>query len=787
MAFRNLILLLLSLLFVSLQSIAQNKYTLSGYVKDAETGEDLIGAAVIIKENNSSTATNVYGFYSITLAPGQYTLQFSSLGYQTYVQPINLNKDMSLQVKLQTKSQELKAVEISSEKSDANVKDIQMSVAKLEIKTIQKIPAFLGEIDLVKVVQLLPGVTTVGEGATGFNVRGGSIDQNMVLMDEAPVYNASHLFGFFSVFNPDAVKDVKLYKGGIPAQYGGRLSSILDVRLKDGNNQSYHADGGVGLLFSRLSVEGPLVKDKSSFIVAARRSYFDIFFPFARNKNIRQAQAYFYDLTVKMNYSLNPNNRIYLSGYFGRDAFGVGKPRFGFDFGNATGTFRWNHIYNSRLFSNVSLIYSNYDYLIGVGDDYDGFNWQSRIINYSIKPEFTYYHNPKNTIVFGGTSTFYDFDPGRLKFYSKGEKREMGDKSKYTIENALYAGNEQRINGRVSIQYGLRYTNFNYIGKGTAYYFKSAEPNVRKDTIGHQDFDAFELIKSYHQLEPRFSFKFEISDQSSIKAGYNRTTQNLHLISNTAASTPLDVWVPSTNNIKPQLSDQVALGYFRNFTENNTYETSLEVYYKNMQNQIDYIDGAELLLNKLLEGELMNGIGRAYGMELFLKKAKGNFNGWISYTLARSERKVKGINNDEWYPNRFDRAHNLNLVAMYTLNEQIEFGGTFIFSTGTPTTFPTNRIEFQGYVIPHNVYGSRNNTRIPVYHRLDVSATIHLKDKWQGKYKHNIVLSAYNVYARKNPFSIYFRGNPSNPTITEAIQFSVIGNIVPSIAYNFKF
>ena len=785
--FKNILALIL-LLVVSQVAFAQQKYTISGHVKDALSGEDIIGAVITAQEAKVSVASNIYGFYSLSLPAGKYTISISNIGYGSFTQAADLTKNLVLNVNLEVKSEQLKEVEISSERSDQNVKDVQMSVAKLDIKTIQKIPAFLGEVDLVRAIQLLPGVTTIGEGATGFNVRGGSIDQNMVLLDEAPVYNSSHLFGFFSVFNPDAVKDVKLYKGGIPAQYGGRLSSLLDVRLKDGNNKSYHAEGGVGLLFSRLSIEGPLKKDKSSFIIAGRRSYFDLFFPLSKNKDIKDASAYFYDFTAKVNYIVNDKNRVYLSSYIGRDVFGFGGDvNFGFDLGNNTVSARWNHVYNSKIFSNVSLVYSNYAYQIGVGDKYDGFNWKSNIINYIVKPEFTWYLNPKNTITFGATSTYYTFDPGKLIFYSKGEKRELGADARYALENALYAGNEQRITGRLSMQYGLRFSNFNYIGKGTAYTFNDTIPNVRRDTISSKKYDNFEAIKTYNNFEPRFSVKFDVTSQSSVKASYNRTTQYLHLISNTAASTPLDVWMPTTNNIKPQLADQVALGYFKNFRDDDMYETSLEVYYKSMQNQVDYIDGANLLLNPLLEGELMTGKGRAYGLEVYLKKAKGAFTGWISYTLARSERKVNGINNEQWYPNRFDKAHNLNVVGMYTLNDRIEFGGTFVFGTGTPTTFPTNRIEWGSYIIPHNVYGTRNNTRIPPYHRLDLSATFHLKDKRSGKYKHNIVVSAYNVYARRNPFSIYFRGNPDNPVVTQAIRFSVVGNIIPSIAYNFKF
>jgi uncharacterized protein YsxB (DUF464 family) len=781
------VLLTILLSFYFYESNAQQKFTISGHVKDSKNGEDVIGAAVIAKEVNISAVSNIYGFYSLTLPQGKYTVTINSLGYNAITQEIDLSKNILLDVNLETKSEELKEVEIVSEKSDVNVKSIEMSVAKLDIKTIQKIPAFLGEVDIIRAIQLLPGVSTVGEGASGFNVRGGSSDQNLILMDEAPVYNSSHLFGFFSVFNPDAVKDVKLYKGGIPAQYGGRLSSVLDVRLKDGNNKTYHAEGGLGIIFSRLSIEGPIVKNKSSFLIAGRRSYFDLFFPLSSDKAIKGSKAYFYDLTVKLNTIINDKNRIYLSGYFGRDAFSFGSPAFGFSWGNSNGTFRWNHIYNSRLFSNVNVIYSNYDYQLGVGSDADGFNWKSKIINYTIKPEFTYYYNPKNTITFGGSSTYYNFDAGSLIFYSDGEKREIGSNPKYTNENALYIANEQKVSGRFSLQYGLRFSNFNFIGKGTAYTYRDTTPNIRKEVMDTLKYGNWDVIKSYNNLEPRFSVKFDVSDKSSLKASYNRTTQNLHLISNTTASTPLDVWTPSTNNLRPELADQIALGYFRNFRDDDMYETSVETYYKTFQNQVDYIDGANLLLNELLEGELLSGKGRAYGLEVFLKKNKGRFTGWISYTLARTERKIVGINNDAWYANRFDKTHNLSVVGMLDLTKRIEIGATFVFASGTPGTFPTNRLEWQGYVIPHNVDGARNNTRIPAYHRLDLAVTFHLTKNKTRNFKHDLVVSAYNVYAHRNPFSIYFQGNPDNPTQTQAIKFSVVGTVIPSVMYNFKF
>jgi hypothetical protein len=780
--------IILSLSLISIGSFAQSKFTISGTIKDAKNGETLIGAGVTIKEKNVSVVSNVFGFYSITEPEGSYTIVINYIGYKPYSNQIKLDKNFVLNIELEESSKELNTVEIKAESAADNVRKIEMSVAKLDIKQINKIPALLGEVDIVRAIQLLPGVSTVGEGATGFNVRGGSIDQNLILLDDAPVYNSAHLFGFFSVFNPDAVKDVKLLKAGIPSQYGGRLSSILDVRNKDGNNKNYQVNGGVGVIFSRLSIEGPIIKNKSSFILAGRRSYFDQFFFLSKNANIKDATAYFYDFTGKANYIINDKNRIYISGYSGRDKFGFGGDNgFGWDNGNLTSTVRYNHIFNRKLFSNVSAIFSNYDYAIGIGDNFDGFSWKANIINYSVKPEFTYYLNDNNTLTFGGQSTYYTFNPGKLIFYSKGEKREVGDKNKYALENGLYAGNEQKVNSVFSLQYGLRFSNFNFVGPGTAYFFKDTVSIYARENTGSKEYGKNEVIKSYNNLEPRFSIKAEINEYSSIKASYNRTVQYIHLISNTTASTPFDVWTPSTNNILPQLADQVALGYFKNFGKDEMFESSVEVYYKDMQNQLDYADGADLFLNKLLDGEVINGIGRAYGAEFYLKKSSGKFTGWVSYTLARSERKTGQINNGNWYPARFDRTHNLNVIASYDINKRLSLSSNFVISTGTPATFPTNRLEVQEYVIPHNVDNFRNNTRIPTYHRLDISATYQLKKHFNDKFESNIVISVYNVYGRKNPFSIYFQGNPDVPNNTEAVRFAVIGIPIPAVTYNFKF
>jgi len=789
MKFSKYLSLLVSIiLFFSSGVSAQDKITISGTLKDSKNGETLIGAVVTLKGTNNSVTSNAYGFYSLTVPKAKILLVYTYLGYETITKEIVPSVNQLIDVEMTEKSKELKEVVVTSEKSSDNVRKIEMSVAKLDMKQIQRVPVLLGEVDVIKVVQLLPGVSTVGEGASGFNVRGGSIDQNLILLDEAPVFNSSHLFGFFSIFNPDAVKDVKLIKAGIPSQYGGRLSSILDVRMKDGNNKKFEVNGGLGLLFSRLSVEGPIIKNKVSFILAARRSYFDVFFPLSKNEDIKNAKASFYDYTGKINWIINDKNRLYLSGYLGRDIFKFGGTNgFGFNNGNATTTLRYNHIYSSKLFSNVSLIYSNYDYELGAGDKEDGFNWRANIQNAILKPEFTYYLNSKNTIIFGGTLSAYNFRPGTITGYSNGEKSESSGEDKHTQENSIYIGNEQTLTSKISVQYGLRYSNFNFIGPGTTYEYADTNINVRKRLISSEYFKTNKHIKTYNNFEPRASIKYEIDDLSSIKASYNRTAQYLHLISNTTASTPFDIWTPSTNNIKPQLCDQFALGYFRNFGKNEMYESSVEVYYKDFQNQIDYIDGANLLLNNLLEAELRNGKGRAYGAEFYLKKTQGKFTGWISYTLARTERLVTFINNSEWYPTRFDKRHDLKLVGNYEFNPRWNVSANFVYGSGTPYTLQDMRYEVQGYNVSHNSIGRRNNTRIPDYHRLDISVQHELKKRWNGKYSHNIAISVYNVYARRNPFSIYVQQNPENIQKYEVIQFSVIGNIIPSIVYNFKF
>lgn len=782
-------LILLLFICVLYNAKAQDKFTISGYAKDAKNGESLIGVTVYKKNSQIGTSTNEYGFYSLTLPKGLDTVVFSFVGYKTIVTPINLTANQTLSFELAEEGKELEEVVVSSERDDKNITSMEMSVAKLDIKQIQKMPALLGEVDIIKSIQLLPGVTTVGEGASGFNVRGGNIDQNLVLMDEAPVYNSSHLFGFFSIFNPDAVKDVKLIKGGIPAQYGGRASSVLDIRMKEGNNKKMEVNGGLGTIFSRLSIEAPILKDKASFIVAARRSYIDVLAKpllAKRQPDLKDAKFYFYDLTAKFNWRINDKNTVFASGYFGRDVFGAG---FKFNWGNTTGTLRWNHIFNSKLFMNLTSFYSNYKYELGFKNEGNSqeFEWTSNIINYSVKPDFTYYLNSKNTIRFGAQAILFTFKPGNAVITSQdGQESNISLDKQYGVEYAAYIDNEQKLTNRFTLQYGLRWSLFNYLGKGTKYTYRDTIPNESKPLEKEEEIANGETIKVYHNPEPRLAVNYTINDKSSVKLGYNRMSQYLHIVSNTAASTPLDIYTPVTNNIKPLIADQITLGYFRNFKE-NMFETSAEIYYKALQNQLDYVDNADLLLNKYLESDLVQGKGRAYGLEVYLKKAKGKLNGWVSYTLSKTERQVRGISNGDWFLSKYDRTHNANLVLIYDLNKRFSFSANFVYQTGTPATFPTAKVEVQGYVIPYNTDNKRNNYRNTPYHRADVGVTFNLAPNNKKGRKHNLVLSVYNVYNRRNAFSIYFRNNPDYPVNTEAVRYSVVGSIIPAITYNFKF
>lgn len=763
---------------------AQN-FTLSGKIKDSTNGEIISGATVSCSALNKTTATDNYGNFSITLPTGSYDITFYHPDYLELQIKVVFDKNEEKTISLlPVKYSDMSAIQIIAHKQD-NVKKIDMSTQTVSGSFIKKIPAFLGEADVIKAIQMLPGVSTVGEGATGFNVRGGSIDQNLVLIDEAPVFNSAHLFGFFSIFNPDAVKEVQLVKGGIPANYGGRLSGVLDVRQKDGNKKQVEVNGGIGTIFSRLSVEGPIIKNKLSFIVAARRSYIDVLAkPFLKG-DLKNSAFSFYDYTAKVNYS-HKRNSIYLSGYLGDDKFSAANA-FGVKWGNSTATARWNRAFNRKTFANFTYYYSRYRYDILFSNRDIEFNWKSYIINNSLKADFSYHPTSKNSLSFGGQSIYYRFIPGNAVVTGENINNNFSLPDKYAIDNSLYVSNDYNASGKFSLRYGLRFNQFSYLGKGKAYYYKAAQtPGARREIDYVKDFGSNEVIKTYANWEPRIGAKYQIDKKSSIKLGYNRMVQNLHLISNTAASVPFDVWQPSTNNILPEKADQLATGYFLNLEDKkkNLFEVSVEGYYKLMQNQVDYVDGANLLLNEFLEGDLLTGEGRSYGAEFYVKKASGKLTGWVSYTLSRSERKVNGVNSGDWFPNRFDRTHNLYVVLQYAFNDRFDFGANFIFSTGTPTTFYSSQYLIQGYIVPDPGGSVRNNVRNPVYHRLDISATLHGKKK--KRWETDWVFSVYNLYDRKNPFSIYFATNYQNKMQNAAIRYSVVGNFIPAISYNFK-
>ena len=785
------------LVFLPFLSLSQDKFTLNGYITDKESGESLIGATVYINELNAGTVTNAYGFYSITLDEGTYSLDFRYIGYVSMSRSIDLNSNQKIDIELEGDDIQLENIVISDQAEDFNISSIEMSTAKLDMSKISEIPTFLGENDIIKAIQLLPGVSSVGEGASGFNVRGGSVGQNLVLLDEAPVYNSSHLLGFLSVFNPDAVKDLKLYKGGIPSRFGGRLSSILDIRMKDGNNKKTVISGGIGSIFSRFTLESPIKKDKSSFILAIRRSYADILFsPFLKNSGVFNdgSALNFYDITAKANFDLDPKNTIFVSSYIGRDVF-MFDERQGFNWGNRTGTLRWNHLFNDRLFSNFTLIYSNYDYQLAFGsDDMNKFEWDSKVETYNFKPELTYFINANNELSLGAEFIRYRFEPANAVGVSEGEISDITLPLKYAFEGSFYIGNEQKFSN-LTLSYGARYSLYSYYGPSFKYEFGTPLfLGDRKPLISESEILGNERIQSYSAFEPRISLNAKISNTASIKASYNKMTQYIHLLSNTAASSSLDVWTPSTNNIKPEIGHSYVFGLFKNF-RNNTFESSIEIYYKDLENQIDYIDGADLLINKYFEGDLLSGIGRAYGLEFLFKKNRGDFSGWLSYSLGRSELKIDGINNFNWYPTRYDQTHNFKVTGSYKLNARVQLSGNFVYLTGTPVTYPSSKYIIQGFVIPHIADRTRHQFRIPDYHRLDFSATINgkkfKKNGIERKNNSSLVVSIYNIYGRRNPFSVYFSQGDSNLTDNfvpgEVTRLAIIGSFVPSITYNFRF
>ncbi|MEG0927202.1 TonB-dependent receptor [Chryseobacterium sp.] len=756
-------------------AMAQQKYQVSGTVKDQKNGELLIGVSVKVAEDPSiNVIANEYGFYSLSLPEGNYKVIISYPGYRDFEQQITVNQNIKLDLPLSQQEQAAKTIDevvITGIKKDKNLTSAQMGTETLSIKNIEKLPVLFGEKDVMKTIQLLPGIKSNGEGSSGFSVRGGATDQNLILLDEAPVYNASHLLGFFSTFNSDALKDASIIKGNSPAQYGGRLSSVMDVKMKDGNNKDYNINGGIGLISSRLSVEGPIQKEKSSFIVSGRRTYADLFLK--TSKDYKDNKLYFYDLNLKANYQINENNRLYLSGYFGRDVLGLGNT-FSTDWGNTTATLRWNSIINSTLFSNTSFIYSNYDYKISLTSNDNTFGLNSKIQDWNLKQDFTWFAGNKHSVRFGLQSIYHTITPSSASGTSVSSFPRNPRKS---WENALYINDDFKATEKLTINYGARLSMFSVLGGDT---FNTYDNGVLADS---RYLEKGDFGKTYVNIEPRVTANYRINEVSSIKGGYSRNTQNLHLLSNSSSGNPTDQWIGSSYTVKPEIADQVSLGYSRNFNNNN-YELNAEVYYKSMQNQIDFKNGAQITFDTAadVESELLFGKGRAYGLELIAKKKSGKLTGWISYTLSKTERKIDGINDNKWYNARMDKTHDLSVVATYQLNPKWSFSGLFVYSTGNAVTFPTGKYELNGQTVFQ--YSNRNADRMPAYHRMDISATY--EPESNKRFRGSWTFGIYNLYARENAYTITFEDNPNNPGTTRAMQTSLF-RLIPNITYNFKF
>jgi hypothetical protein len=787
-------------------SYAQETYTISGVISEKSSGETLIGVNVIFPEQQRGTVTNGYGFYSITLPTGAYDIEISYLGYQSISKKIVLTKSIKANFSLEFASELIDEVVVKSNSRIQNLQKPQMSVHKIGVSTIKEMPVVLGEVDIIKSIQLLPGVTSAGEGASGFNVRGGGEDQNLILLDEATLFSSSHLFGFFSIFNADAVKDIKLYKGGIPAKYGGRVSSVLDVRQKDGNKKEHHLTGGIGLISSRLMAEGPIKEDKSSYLIAGRGSYAHLFLKL--NPETKDNTIYFYDLNTKLNFDLDEKNKLYFSGYFGRDHFNIDN-LFTNSYGNQTFNVRWNHLFSDKLFSNLTLIYTEYKYFLNL--DFIGFDWDSGIQNFNLKYDFKNYISDDFSLSYGLSGIHYHFNPGEIT-PSKSDSPIIADKldQKYALETAVYIEAEQSLSNQFSMNYGVRISSFLRLGGQTIYGYDEDEPITFNETLGiyeegsiNQDNSTYygrgEVIKPFYGFEPRFAMSYKPNENNAFKASYNRMFQYIHLISNTVSAAPLDVWTPSGTYVEPQILDQYAVGYFKNLKDGD-YSIETEVYYKDVQNRLDYRDGANLIAQNQIETIVLSGKSRSYGLELSLKKNTGNFKGWISYTLSNTEQKVEGttpgatgINNGNWYKSPYHKLHDISVTTSYFLNKKWRFGANFVYQSGRPVTYPNGQYTTSlngdyaevSSTLSVPVFSQRNEFQLPSYHHLDIAATYTPKQKKPRKWKGEWVFSIYNLYGRRNAASIDFRTNEDTGQ-NEAVRTSIFG-FTPSFTYNFKF
>lgn len=752
---------------------AQTNFTLSGNVKD-KTGENLIGSMILIQElKGVGTSADIEGNYKLMIAPGIYNVKIAFIGYKSVIKTINLNTNKVLDVVLEDDTQELKEVLITAKKENAI--SAQAGIEKLDMEQINKIPVLMGERDVLKTIQLLPGVKGAGEGNSGFYVRGGSADQNLVLLDDAPVYNATHLFGMFSTFNSDVINNVTLYKGNMPSNYGGRLSSVLDITTLDGNKEKYHTSGSIGLISSKLNIEGPIVKDKGTFMLSGRRTYADMFLKLASDKDLRSKQLYFYDLNGKASYTINDKNRIFFSGYYGRDKLRFDKT-FGMDWGNITGTVRWNKIYNSKLISNTSFIYSDYDYKIELKLNEATVALTSKIKSHTLKHEYKYLFSENSKLAFGISSTHHEFLPGQVSTTDEDIIRPIILQKKYALENAVFVSHEWKPLEKLNLVYGARVSGFSILGKGDfSIYDKDGHITSTKKVAENQ------LDKTYLNFEPRISASFALNKSNSLKASYTRNAQNIHLLSGSTSENPTDIWLPSSYNIKPEIANQYALGYMKTL-RNEMFELSAETYFKDLSNQIDYRNGASVLANEKVEAELLYGIGRAYGLELSLKKKTGKFTGWIAYTLAKTERKIEGINNNKWYNAKQDRTHDISVVGIYDFNKKWSVSATWVYNTGNAVTFPTGKYNIDGKV--SNVYSDRNASRMPAYHRMDLGVTWNKKKT--AKFESSWNFSIYNLYARENAYQISFEKDPNDASRTRVMQTTLF-RMIPSINYNFKF
>ena len=787
---------------ISFVSFLQNS-TLSGSIKDSETGELLIGASVFVEKLKQGISSNLYGFYSLTIPNGNYTVKVSFVGYREVVKKIEINESQKLNIELVPTDVFIPIVTIEGENEDGNTRDTDMSKVELDVEQLKTLPAFMGEVDILKSIQLLPGVQSSGEGNTGFYVRGGGPDQNLIMLDEAVVYNAAHLFGFFSVFNADAIKNVNLVKGGMPANYGGRLSSVLDISMKDGNAKKFQADGGIGVIASRLTLQGPIQKNKSSFIVSGRRTYIsELAQPFIKDDSpVKGSGYYFYDFNAKLNYEISDKDRLYLSGYFGKDVFTYVQAESGFTvnipWGNATAALRWNHLFSDKLFLNTTAIYSSYDFQFEGRQEDFSFGLYSGIRDWNLKADFSYYPNPKHTIKFGANYTYHTFIPNNVTATQGDTEFDLGGAVRlYANEGALYFLDDVELTSLLKMNIGFRLSSFQHIGPFTRY-IKDNNDNII-ETI---EYTGKKALKTYVRPEPRVTGRLILDENSSFKFGSTLNYQYMHLVSVGGNSLPTDLWIPSTDVIKPQQAIQFNMGYFRNF-KNNMFETSVEVYYKDLQNLIAFKDGADPSdgVNDNIDNQVTFGDGYSYGAELFIKKNKGKLTGWIGYTWSKTFRQFDELNNGNKYPAKFDRRHDLSITGAYRLNERWVFGAVFVYATGNSITLPASKYFVEGELLVE--YADRNSYRMAPYHRADISATWYGKkykefknietgemEQVPKKFTSNWNFSVFNLYNRKNPYFIYFdnTGNLTQGTLdVAAIQVSLFP-VLPSVTWNFRF